>query len=118
MEKSGAQGPQGPQGEPFTFEDFTEAQIESLRGPKGQSIASVPTGAILAWNGNEEEPPEGYEFIEIEIETGTSDYEQLINKPKIEGEELLGNKTFEELNLKALTNLELEELINSQVFTF
>ena len=66
-------------------------------------------------NGNEEEPPEGYEFIEIETETGTSDYEQLINKPKIEGEELLGNKTFEELNLNALTNLELEELINRQV---
>ena len=34
----GIQGPQGipgPQGEPFTYEDFTPEQLESLRGPRG-----------------------------------------------------------------------------------
>lgn len=28
-------GPQGPKGDPFTYEDFTEAQLEALRGPQG-----------------------------------------------------------------------------------
>ena len=91
MEKSGAPGPQG---EP------------------GQSVAEVPTGAIIAWEEGEE-IPEGFEIIEMQ--TGTSDYELLENKPQIEGIELLGNKTFEELQMQALTNLELENLINSQV---
>lgn len=31
----GLQGPQGPKGEPFRYEDFTQEQLESLRGPKG-----------------------------------------------------------------------------------
>ncbi|WP_455239037.1 hypothetical protein [Veillonella sp.] len=31
----GLEGPQGPKGEPFRYEDFTQAQLESLRGPKG-----------------------------------------------------------------------------------
>jgi len=37
--KPGVQGPQGipgPQGEPFTYEDFTPEQLESLRGPQGE----------------------------------------------------------------------------------
>ena len=29
------QGPQGLQGKPFTYEDFTEEQLEGLRGPQG-----------------------------------------------------------------------------------
>ena len=28
-------GPPGPPGKPFTFDDFTQEQLESLRGPKG-----------------------------------------------------------------------------------
>lgn len=39
------------------------------------------------------------------------DYERLINLPKIEGTTLIGDKTFEELNLNSLTNSELEELL-------
>ena len=31
----GVQGPQGPQGEPFTYKDFTPEQLEALRGPQG-----------------------------------------------------------------------------------
>lgn len=30
----GPRGEQGPKGDPFTFSDFTEEQLESLRGPK------------------------------------------------------------------------------------
>lgn len=35
---------------------------------------------------------------------GTSDYEKLINKPKIEGVELIGDKTFNELGLEECSN--------------
>ena len=28
-------GPQGPKGDPFTYDDFTEEQLELLKGPKG-----------------------------------------------------------------------------------
>lgn len=43
--KDGAKGPQGEpgpagkggaKGDPFTYEDFTEEQLEALRGPKGE----------------------------------------------------------------------------------
>lgn len=85
----------------------TRAEVNS----KLSQLSGLPTDSVIGWTG--EEIPEGYE--EIEIESGTSDYELLQNKPQIEGIELLGNKTFEELQLQALTNLELEDLINSQV---
>lgn len=40
-----------------------------------------------------------------------NDYEELRNKPRIEGMELIGDKTFEELNLQSLTNQELEAML-------
>ena len=40
-----------------------------------------------------------------------NDYEELRNKPSIEGVELEGDKTFEELNLQRLTNAELENML-------
>lgn len=43
---------------------------------------------------------------------GTTDYEKLINKPRIEGEELIGDKSFEDLHMHVLTNLEIEALLN------
>lgn len=41
------------------------------------------------------------------------DYEQLKNKPKINDVELSGNKTSEEIGIKAMTNLEIEALLNN-----
>ena len=41
----GDTGPQGPKGDPFTYEDFTPEQIESIRGPQGPQGATGPTGA-------------------------------------------------------------------------
>lgn len=41
---------------------------------------------------------------------GTKDYNELINKPQIEGVTLEGNKTYEELNLERVTNSEMEEI--------
>ena len=42
---------------------------------------------------------------EIQVEDGSSDYEDLTNHPKIEGVELVGNKTFEELGIASGTDL-------------
>lgn len=43
----------------------------------------------------------------------TRDYEELDNKPRIEGVELIGDKTYEELNLNRISNAEIEELFNN-----
>lgn len=40
-----------------------------------------------------------------------SDYNNLINQPKINKVKLVGDKSLEELGLNAITNLELEELL-------
>ena len=58
------------------------------------------------------------EKIDIEIQnsdmipTGTtSDYSKLVNKPQVEGVELINNRTFKDLGLSSLTNSELENLL-------
>lgn len=33
----GETGPKGPKGDPFTYADFTQEQLEALRGPKGET---------------------------------------------------------------------------------
>ena len=43
--------------------------------------------------------------------SGTKDYNDLYNKPQIEGVILQGNKTYEELNMNRLTNIELEAIL-------
>lgn len=43
---------------------------------------------------------------------GTTDYNDLTNKPSIEGVTLQGNKTFPELKLDVLTNIEIENLLS------
>ena len=51
---------------------------------------------------------------DIEISTGgTNDYNDLINKPSIEGVELVGDKTLEVLGVEALTPQEIDAIINS-----
>ena len=40
----GPQGNQGPKGDPFTYEDFTEEQLKSLKGEKGDTGATGPQG--------------------------------------------------------------------------
>lgn len=42
---------------------------------------------------------------------GTNDYEELINKPKINNVTLIKNKTFSDLGLISLSNMELETLL-------
>ena len=55
---------------------------------------------------------------EIDVETqevingGTRNYNDLTHKPKIEGVELQGDKTFEDLNLASISNSEIEDLLS------
>ena len=51
--------------------------------------------------------------IEISTTGGTNDYNDLANKPSIEGVELIGDKTLEELGVEALTPQEIDAIINS-----
>ena len=41
----------------------------------------------------------------------TGNYNELTNKPRIEGVELVGNRTFPELGLNKMTNAEIENLL-------
>ena len=44
------------------------------------------------------------EIRKIQTGTGSDDYEVLINKPKIESVELIGNKTLEDFGLEECSN--------------
>ncbi len=44
--------------------------------------------------------------------TGTDDYEQLDNKPSINGIVLQGNKTFDNLGVVPLSNMEILQILN------
>ena len=51
---------------------------------------------------------------DIELSTsGTNDYNDLVNKPSINGVELVGDKTTEELDILPLTHAEIDEFMNS-----
>ena len=43
--------------------------------------------------------------------SGTSDYEKLKNKPHLNGVELVGDKSLEDVGFVALSNSELEKLL-------
>ena len=40
----------GPQGKPFTYEDFTPTQLESLKGPKGDPGIQGIQGKAFTYN--------------------------------------------------------------------
>lgn len=52
---------------------------------------------------------------DVALPAGTSNYEDLENKPKINGVELIGDKTNEELGIDELSNQDIETLINNFV---
>lgn len=47
----------------------------------------------------------------VPVFTVPTNYNDLENKPKINGVELFGNKTNEELNIKAIPNNEIAEIL-------
>lgn len=44
---------------------------------------------------------------------GSSDYENLANKPKINGVTLIGDKSIEELGVETMTNLEIKSIFDN-----
>lgn len=54
--------------------------------------------------------------LEVEVEDETQvfnlDYNHLVNKPRINDVELIHGKTFEELGINPMTNLEIKEIFN------
>lgn len=49
------------------------------------------------------------------ISGGSNDYNDLNNKPSINGVQLVGNKTNEELLIQAISNSEIEDLLKNFV---
>ncbi|HHS8072741.1 TPA: hypothetical protein ACTR4B_002123 [Streptococcus pyogenes] len=52
-----------------------------------------------------------FETIIRVTDSGASDYNRLVNQPKINEVKLIGNRSLEELGLNSITNIELEELL-------
>lgn len=52
-----------------------------------------------------------FETIIRVTDSGSSDYNILVNQPKINEVKLIGNRSLEELGLNSITNIELEELL-------
>lgn len=76
--------------------------IRKISGSISASSITGNTSAISSIDG---------EIMYSDGKGGTSDYEKLINKPKIEGVELIGDITFNQLNLSRVTNSELEDML-------
>ena len=49
---------------------------------------------------------------EVSVNGGSKDYDDLSHKPRIEGVELEGDKSFDDLNLNKISNSEIEELLS------
>ena len=52
-----------------------------------------------------------FETIIRVTDSGSSDYNNLVNQPKINEVKLIGNRSLEELGLNTISNIELEELL-------
>lgn len=52
-----------------------------------------------------------FETIIRVTDSDSSDYNSLVNQPKINEVKLIGNRSLEELGLNSITNIELEELL-------
>ncbi len=88
---TGATGAQGPKGDPFTYEDFTPEQLANLKGPKGDKGDTGETGATGATGPQGPQGPQG--------PAGTTDYDDLTDKPTINSVTLSGNKSAGDLSL-------------------
>lgn len=84
--------------------------IESINNEQITSVLTTENDHIVGVLGNASGNISGHITSYGEV-THSSDYNDLINKPMIEGVVLEGDKTFEELNLNVLTNTELEAIL-------
>lgn len=73
-----------------------------------------PTITSLQYNQMQEVIREEFAEIDRKLDmalSGTTDYNELSNKPQINGVPLIGNKSFETLGFNQLTNTEIEEML-------
>lgn len=85
----------------ITVEDDTDITCQVAQTSGSRQTVTVGIEAVLI--AADAEIPSG--------SGGVSSYNDLTNKPKIEGVTLQGDKTYEMLNLEYLTNQELEEML-------
>lgn len=88
---------------------YTDESLKGITGAlagKNCTIKSATktdgvTTVVFAWTADD-----GTEkATTIQVNDGNNDYEDLINRPKIEGVDLIGNKTFEDLGVASATDL-------------
>ena len=74
----------------------------------GEPAYSVDTGGIKVGNGEAK-------WSELPYISGggggTMNYNALVNKPRIEGHELIGDKTFQEIGLEDITQQDIDDII-------
>lgn len=88
---------------------FTNNSLKGITGAlagknctiKSATKADGVTTVVFAWTADD-----GTEkTTTIQVNDGTDDYEDLINIPKVEGVDLIGNKTFKDLGAASATDL-------------
>lgn len=77
-------------------------------------LAAQISAETLSGSLNAETPMSG--TLKMAKSTPERDYEKLYNKPKINGVELISDKSFEELGDHVLTNFEILELMKNAGF--
>lgn len=60
-----------------------------------------------------ESPPRRINLRESLINVETTDYSKLENKPQIEGTELVGNRSLEDIGLQVISDSSIDEIIDS-----
>lgn len=88
---------------------YTDESLKGVTGTltgknctiKSATKADGVTTVVFAWTADD-----GTEkTTTIQVNDGNNDYEDLINRPKIEGVDLIGNLTFEDLGVASATDL-------------
>lgn len=74
------------------------------------TLSTVETTIPVSFGSSMTEYPVGFDSA-ITVVGSSSDYEILLNKPQIEGIELIGNRLLPEIGIGTLTNAEIEEML-------
>lgn len=83
---------QGSKGDPFTYEDFTPAQLSALVGPSGKDGKGVPsggsTGQVLKKSSNVDYDTEWFDVITNEIDPTVPSWAKEPTKPNYTADEV------------------------------
>lgn len=86
----GPEGPQGPKGDPFTYDDFTEEQLQSLVGPQGDIGPQGPIGEQGPVGPQGEKGDVGYVFTPFVDDSGNLSWSNNGNLPNPETKNIRG----------------------------